>query len=118
MVDAADPINFAVVQPASKRVLLQQVIGDQVVPNSVAGAPLSGTEPLIAALGLPAITRTTTNAAGVRGAIRFTQGDHGTLFSPTASAAATIEMQGQLASFTASGGTTVQVSNTAVVRQQ
>jgi hypothetical protein len=118
VVDSADPINFAVVQPASERVLLQQVIGDQVVPNAVAGAPLSGTEPLIAALGLPAITQTTTNAAGVRGAVRFVQGDHGTLFNPAASAAATIEMQSQVASFIGSGGTTVQVSNSAVVRPQ
>ena len=42
--------------------LLQEVVGtsaatsDQVIPNSVVGAPLSGTEPLIAALGLaPAV---------------------------------------------------------------
>jgi dienelactone hydrolase len=126
VIDSADPINFAVVQPQAKRVLLQEVVGgpngtpppDQVVPNTVAGAPLSGTEPLIAALGLPAITRTTTNAAGVRGAVRFVQGDHGSLFSPTASLPTTVEMQGQMASFTATGGTTVQVTNSAVVRQQ
>jgi hypothetical protein len=38
--------------------------------------------------------------------------------SPTASAAATTEMQGQMASMIVSGGTAVQVQNTSVIRTQ
>lgn len=122
-VDSADPINWARFA-ANDRILLQEVVGggtvlpDQVVPNTVAGAPLSGTEPLIAALGLSTITQSTQAANGVRGATRFIVGDHGSLLSPAASAAATAEMQGQMASLIASGGTTVQVTNRNVIRTQ
>lgn len=122
VLDSADPINFGAQLVQTDRVLLQAVVGggsvlpDQVVPNVVPGAPLSGTEPLIAAMGLSAITSTTTNTAGIRGAIRFTQGDHGSLLSPAANAAATAEMQGQMASMIASGGVQVRVTNSGVIR--
>ena len=91
---------------------------DQVITNTVPGAPLSGTEPLIAALGLPPIFETTQSANGVRGAVRFTEGDHGSLLSPAASLAATVEMQGQMASLIASDGTVVLVQDTSVIRTQ
>lgn len=128
VIDSADPINFALATNgtllASKRLLLQEVVGggnvlpDQVVPNSVAGAPLSGTEPLIRVLGLASITQTTQSATGIRGVVRFTQGDHGSLLSPAASAAATAEMQGEMASLLATGGAAVQISNPSVIRTQ
>lgn len=123
VIDSGDPINYARLA-TGKRILLQEVVGggsvlpDQVVPNTVAGAPLSGTEPLIANLGLSTITQTTSNANGIRGVTRFIVGDHGSLLSPTASAAATAEMQGQMASLVATGGTTVTVTNRAVIRTQ
>lgn len=124
--DSADPINFASVAVASgERILLHEVVGggsslpDQVIPNSVAGAPLSGTEPLIRTLGLPSITgQGAPNPEGVKGAVRFIVGDHGSLLSPAASAAATIEMQGEMASYIVSNGTAVLVSNTSVIRTQ
>jgi dienelactone hydrolase len=122
-IDAADPINygFASVQNA---ILLQAVVGDaaagvlpdQVVPNAVPGAPLSGTEPLIRALGLSSLTSTAQSANGIRGVVRFKRGDHGSLLSPAASPAATAEMQGQMASMIVSGGTVVQIQNTDVIK--
>jgi pimeloyl-ACP methyl ester carboxylesterase len=115
VIDAADPVNYARLM-GSERILFQEVLGDLVVPNQVAGAPLSGTEPLIAALGLSTITSTTVNANGVRGAVRFTAGDHGSLLSPTASARVTVEMQTQMASMLVSGGAAVQVTDTGVIR--
>jgi hypothetical protein len=123
VIDSADPVNygFASVQNA---ILLHEVVGggavlpDQVIPNAVAGAPLSGTEPLIRVLGLSSITATTQSANGVRGATRFTKGDHGSLLSPSASLPATIEMQGEMISFIASGGAAVVVSDTSVIRTQ
>ena len=124
IIDSADPVNYGFAS-ATDAILLQEVVGngsnvlpDQVIPNRVTGAPLSGTEPLIAALGLPTITATTQAATGVRGAVRFTAGDHGSLLSPTASAAATVEMQGQMASLIVSAGQAVQVTNTSVIRTQ
>ncbi|MEO8010451.1 MAG: Ig-like domain-containing protein [Dokdonella sp.] len=127
-IDSADPINWAL--PAnnsllpSKRLLLQEVVGggnvlpDQVIPNAVPGAPLSGTEPLIRILGLASITQTTQSATGIRGAVRFIVGDHGSLLSPAASQAATQEMQGEMASLLVSGGTVVQIANPSVIRTQ
>ena len=122
-IDGADPLNTAFAL-AAKRVLVHEVVGggsvlpDQVIPNTVPGAPLAGTEALIRALGLSPITATTQAANGVRGATRFTQGNHGSLLDPTGSPAATVEMQKQMASMIVSGGTAVQVSDTSVIRTQ
>ena len=136
VIDSGDPINFggngtlldtrrvdADGNPLPhKRLLLQEVIGggdvlpDQVIPNSVPGAPLSGTEPLIAALGLSDITGTTQSADGIRGAVRFLQGEHGSILDPTDFPAATMEMQGEMASMLVTGGAAVQVSNPTIIR--
>ncbi len=115
VIDSADSINFGALTAATNNVLLHEVLGDQVVPNVVPTAPLSGTEALIRVMGLPAITETTANPAGVDGAVRFTEGDHGSLLSPAASVGTTIEMQTEMASMTASGGTLVQVANPSVI---
>jgi pimeloyl-ACP methyl ester carboxylesterase len=123
VIDSADPINYARLT-ASERILLHEVVGggavlpDQVIPNTVAGAPLAGTEPLIAAMGLSAITASTANPNGIRGAVRFIKGDHGSLLSPAASAAATVEMQTQMAAMLATGGTQVPVTDSSVIRTQ
>jgi pimeloyl-ACP methyl ester carboxylesterase len=123
VVDSSDPINYARLTTGD-RILLHEVVGggavlpDQVVPNTVAGAPLAGTEPLIAAMGLSTITQSTANSNGIRGAVRFIQGDHGSLLSPTASARATVEMQTQMAAMLATNGTQVPVTDTSVIRTQ
>lgn len=136
VIDSADPINYGSTLATTDNVLLHEVVGnatatpavpsDQVIPNAVAGAPLSGTEPLIAALGLRTITTTTIDNNGVDGAVRFTAGDHGALLSPTASAAATTEMQRQMAIYIAGSttpaipdrGRAVVVTNNGVIRTQ
>ncbi|HTI94963.1 MAG TPA: hypothetical protein VL425_00455 [Rudaea sp.] len=122
VVDSGDSINFAFAT-AGKSILAQEVVGDanhpndQVIPNSVASAPTSGTEPLLAALGLSSI-KATTQAASIRGVVRFTQGTHGSLLDPTSSPAVTAEMQGEMASMIASGGQAVIVSNPSVIVSQ
>ncbi len=118
VIDAGDPLNFAALSSANNNILFHEVLGDQVVPNSVVGAPLSGSEPLIAAMGLPAISSTTANANGVDGVVRFTEGSHGSILSPAASLAATVEMQSQMASMIATHGTTVIVTDESVVQGQ
>ena len=122
--DSADPINWTAVT-ATDRILAQLVVGngstvppDQVVPISCPGAPLSGGEPLVRNMGLASIFATTQNAAGIRGVVRFIAGDHGSLLSTTASPAATVEMQGEMASMNVSVGTAVQVTNTSVIKTQ
>jgi len=142
--DSADPINYAFAT-ANKNILAQEVVGgnspvagdisiaacgskcydangkwlpDQVIPNAVSGFPLSGGNPIIAVLGLSTITASTQSATGIRGVVRFTNGSHSSLLDPTTSPQTTVEMQTEAASFLASGGTAVQVSNTSVIRTQ
>lgn len=136
VIDSSDPINFAFAT-ANKNLLLQEVVGDganglpdQVIPNSVIHAPipgtslfitapLSGTEPLISALGLTPLTAPgMQSATGIRGVVRFTKGDHGSILDPTSSPATTVEMQTEMLSFLVSGGHAVQVTNTSVTRTQ
>jgi hypothetical protein len=122
--DSTDSINFTFVT-LTDRILAQIVVGngttvppDQVVPPTCAGRPLTGGEPWVRNMGLTSITATTQNAAGIRGVVRFIAGDHGSLLNPAASAAATVEMQGEMASMIASGGAAVQVTNASVIQTQ
>ncbi|HEY6941935.1 Ig-like domain-containing protein [Dokdonella sp.] len=132
IIDSGDPINYAgngtLIDPAVdddgiKNILLQEVVGsgddlpDQVIPNAVAGAPLSGTEPLIRALGLAPIDDTVLlTTGGLQAVTRFLQGEHGSLLDPTDYPAATVEMQGEMASFAAFGGFGVIVNNPTVLQ--
>ncbi|HHL32033.1 MAG TPA: lipase [Oceanospirillales bacterium] len=118
VIDSGDPINYAVAAGANNNILFHEVLGDLVIPNAVAGAPLSGTEPLMANMGLTGISATTQNPDGLDVAVRFTAGDHGSLLSPSASVSATVEMQTQMASMIASGGTVVQINDDSVIQGQ
>jgi len=115
VLDSADPINWGATTVLTNSVLLQQVRGDTVVPNAVPGAPLAGTEPLIRVMGLAPITQTTQDPMGIRGAVRFITGGHGSLLDPSAGPAVTAEMQGQAASMVASGGAAVQIGNPSLI---
>jgi len=116
VIDSADPINHGAKASLVNNILLHEIIGDQVVTNTVPNAPLSGTEPLIAVMGLTSYSESAFDAAGIDGAVRFTEGDHGSLLSPAASMAATVEMQRQLAAFQATQGTTVNINDSSVVQ--
>lgn len=123
--DDGDPLNYAAAAVGAHPVHLIEVIGDTVVPNAspasagtasedlvTVGSNLGGTDPLIAAMGLtvlgpvtlPTTASKTVNPAGVRAAVKFTQGSHGSLLDPTASQAATVEMQTETANFLGSNG--------------
>src|SRR5690606_12554951 len=103
VVDSADPVNFASTVVANETpVHVLEVVGDgadslpdQVIPNTVENKPIAGTEPLIALLGLPAVSETLTSEDGapVSGAVRFTAGGHGSLVDPSVDADVTTEMQ-------------------------
>jgi hypothetical protein len=116
VIDSADPINHGANASLVNNVLLHEIIGDQVITNTVPNAPLSGTEPLIAAMGLTSYSESAFDAAGIDGVVRFIEGDHGSLLSPAASLAATVEMQKQLAAFQATLGTTVNINDSSVVQ--
>ncbi|HEY8011317.1 MAG TPA: hypothetical protein VIE67_10000 [Rudaea sp.] len=142
VIDSGDPINYAFAT-TSKNILAQEVVGgsapllgdvslancptcydangkwlpDQVIPNTAPGAPLSGGSPLIAVLGLSSISSTAQSATGIRGAVRFVAGEHGSILDPSSSPQTTVEMQTEAVNFLASGGTYVPITNPAVVKQ-
>jgi pimeloyl-ACP methyl ester carboxylesterase len=116
VIDSMDPINWIGEVADFKNVLLHEVIGDTVLPNSVATAPLSGTEPMIRSAGLTAYSSTLMDPAGIDAAGRFVPpASHSSLLNPSASPAATVEMQKQMASFVASLGKAVVVENAATM---
>ena len=114
-IDQGDPINHLAATVAAKPVHLIQVTGDTVVPNSA-------TARLVTAANLRRIGSAGPNAvsAGNGVWVNFTAGSHGTLFDPTASLPATVEMQSQTVQFAASavapGGPFVVITNTAVIQ--
>ena len=124
VLDGGDPASFAAALAAGdKPTLLFEVVGesgvslpDQTIPNTVANAPLAGTEPLIAALELISISADAVDGTGLRGAVRFTRGDHTSMLLPLSSAAVTFEMQNQSVEFFLSDGQMVTVINDFVVQ--
>ena len=108
VIDAGDPVNYIADAAASKPILLHQVLGDIVVPNSA-------TQRLIDLGGLTKVGTPGMNPVS-RAYVNFTAGVHASLLDPTSSLAATVEMQSQAVAFAASGGTMVVVTNPAVVQ--
>jgi len=118
VLDSADPVNTASIAVANGvPTLLLQVLNDSVVPNSVATAPLSGTEPLARVLGLTTVAATDAGlVAGDRLFTKLNQGLHSSVLTPADATGdpvglinVTTEMQTQIVSFLASGGAAVQV---------
>lgn len=96
-IDSADPASFISRQVAAQQpTLLLAAVGDcgetcdvgvdyvpdSVIPNTAPDNIRTGTEPLIAALGLDPITGTSENMELKRGAVRTTTGGHGTYLFP------------------------------------
>ncbi len=120
-VDSGDPANYAdeaVTRETPVPTLMIRVAGDTVVPNSAENAPLSGTDPLSALLGLPAITE---SAETSRATLKFVSGTHGTVLTPAGPnaedefLAELVAMQTAIVGFFTSGGTTVAVTDTDLV---
>ena len=122
IIDGADPINWGAEATRHNNIVLHEVREDFLVPNAVPTAPLSGTEPLIRAMGLTAYSSTQQNADGLDLAGRFVPpAHHGSLLSPVNTLTgenafeAFAEMQKQFASFIASKGTAVVVTDAATM---
>ena len=119
VIDSGDPINFGARAAGMHPIHMIEVVGDeaagilpdQTVLNTVAGAPLAGSTPLARTMGLAQISAD----ANTSGIVRFTAGEHGSLLDPTASLAATVEMQRQVATFAVTGGTLIQISDPSVI---
>lgn len=125
VLDSADPINLGRGIQSSLPLFATEIVGDgalslsdQVIPNSIASAPLGGTEPLFKVLALQPLTAT---GAASHNTARFVAGGHSSLLAPDEnfdpSGDVTTEMQSQFASFFMSGGTAVKVTNGSLLKQ-
>ena len=127
--DSGDPIAYVQALAATQTPThLIEVVGngvdnlpDQTVTNTAPFTPMGGTEPAIAFLGLQGVSEDT-NGSGV---VRFVNGHHSSILDPRANAAspdaelsarATQEMQTQVATFFASMGQLIKITDAAVVK--
>ncbi|WP_240457981.1 Ig-like domain-containing protein [Vibrio neptunius] len=95
-IDGSDPAGKVTRQREAKQpTLLIEAVGDcgtqcevgeympdTVVPNHADNNVMTGTDPLIIALGLNSILDTTSDSNGIRGVIKATVGGHGTFLFP------------------------------------
>ena len=113
-VDAGDPLNYIEAAVNARPVVMSEVIGDVVVPNTA-------TQRLVNAAPFTKSNTAGPNpvAAGAGRWVQFNAGSHGSLLSPTAqpnpSLAATTEMQTHAASLVATGGTAFVIANPAIL---
>ena len=117
LVDDADPINYAKPVARMQRSLIFEVRGDEVIPNSIPGYPLSGTDPLIRVMGAKALP--IQNAPGLIKVpkvtySRFIVGEHSSILRPSFPEV-TQEMHRQMVSFIQSGGTKVLVKDLSIL---
>lgn len=122
VVETVDPLNYVanLVNPS----LLFEVVGndagnlpDQTIPNSVATAPLAGTEPWIALQALNPVSGSQAIQQG-KGVMRFTDGYHGSILLPSDNddQVVTQTMQEAMASFFVSDGVAVQITDDSTVQ--
>ncbi|MEH8265090.1 lipase [Aeromonas veronii] len=127
VLDSADPINLGSGIAKSFPLFATEIVGDgalnlpdQVIPNSIASAPLGGTEPLFRVLGLQELKGSGVLPAGHHAA-RFLKGGHSSLLVPDENfdqaGAVTTEIQTQFASFFMSGGAAVKVTDDTLIKQ-
>lgn len=134
VIDSGDPNNYAQHLVVSETpTMIIEVAGDgaanlpdQVIPNGIASPllavaakkmPLAGTEPLARLLSAQSVPDATGAfmTSGDNAISRFSAGDHSSILSPAASAAATVEMQKQAASFISTKGAAIVVSDSSVI---
>ena len=144
VVDSSDPVNYSLDAGApyapsaasGRGLMFVEIVGDSVlgkpsdltVPNTVPDAndasgtipaPLAGSEPQIALLGLTHVNATA-GGADLLVVTKFTSGYHGSLLDPAldplADAAVTTEIQTQIANFLGSDGAALFVTDDTVLQ--
>ncbi|TMP26792.1 lipase [Pseudoalteromonas rubra] len=132
---SADAANFAgAVKALGTPMYMGVVVGgengnkkDQVIPPSTESNPLSGSLPMAALMGLTPVSESQMSTDGTPGSyvVSFSQGHHSSLLTTSfdersggtaeGHAAATMEIQQQLATFLASQGLMLPITNDAVI---
>jgi hypothetical protein len=119
IIDSGDPLNYVASTAAQRTIYFAQVVGanppppnpDQVIPNSATQRLITAIQG--AGIDFPRVVPGTPRVGS--GYVNFIAGDHGSLLSPAASPAATVEMQTQAVTFTVTGNT-INVTNATVVQ--
>ncbi len=113
VIDDADPINYAqAVATSGNKILSFEVKNDAVIPNAVATAPLSGTDPVLRLMSAQDINTSAAPGLVPVGQITktfFTEGGHSSFLTPQVSPTVTIEMWGETRSFITTEGTKVLI---------
>jgi dienelactone hydrolase len=114
ILESADPINYAADAAQTHPVHLIEIIGDKVVVNKT-------TEALAGLMQAKAVSTTATDiSAGKPGIVRFTQGNHSSVLDPTRGGNflnVFTEIHTQLATFQASSGTTIKITDDSIIKQ-
>jgi hypothetical protein len=108
VLDPVDPVNYAAAAAAAHPVHVIEILGDTAVTPAL-------TDNVARLMGLDDVSATTTDGAGVRGIVRFNAGGHSSMFNPAIDLAVTMEMQAQAATFAATAGTTIPITNSDIV---
>lgn len=133
VVDSGDPVNHAVTAATGRGILFFEIVGDGtannlsdlVVPNTVpdgndtsgtVAAPLAGTEPQLALMGLTHVNSSQGPGSDLHLVTKFISGEHGSLLDPTPNPAVTTEIQTQAASFLSTDGAALLVSDPSVLQ--
>ncbi|WP_218310719.1 VolA/Pla-1 family phospholipase [Alteromonas antoniana] len=120
--DSGDPNNYATTLAATTPVHMMTVVGDggenlpdQVIPVTTA-LPLSGQAGFAGVLGLEQVSSTVEpTGETVSGWVQFLEGAHASSLNPAPSAAATEEMQREVAGYIASEAMMLPITNESVV---
>ncbi len=138
VMDTADPINYAEKAAEGRGLLYFEIVGgstspsDLVVPNTVPDsndsgntvpAPLAGTEPVIKLMGLEQVS-TDTTGEDLLHSVKFLVGNHSSLLSAAAdsfnsadtNAAVRAEIQGIAATFLATDGAMVNITDDTLIQ--
>ncbi len=121
--DDADPLNYAATVSQKHKILIHEVVNDDVIPNSVATDPLAGGFPLLKLMGAKDITTYSfppdTNATTIYPTTNvtstvFKSGNHRSLFIPDYNLNTTIEMQTEMSSFIFTQGAAIEANLTKI----
>lgn len=123
MTDSSDPINYFTKLGENTPVHMMTVVGgltatdlpDTVIPPTTS-LPLSGQLPLAQLMNLPTITSTTEPTEPAGGLVLFNSGAHASSLAFDRGPAVYAEMQTQVATYLATGGRTIAITNTEVVQ--
>ena len=131
IVEDADPANYAAAISVSTLPILEieavgngsEGSGDQHILNSIASAPLAGTEPFIKSTQAVDINTTGLSdgdfyiPTGTKTVSRLTEGEHRSPLDPQYSAIATDEIHTEIATFILFQGSKIKVAHTSIIQQ-